>query len=152
MNRPRPVIQAILAVTCSIVVSCALPRIVILSDPLTPEEHLNLGVIYERKGETALAVEEFRKASEKLPLAYVYLGNISFQRRSFDDAEEYYRVAIGKDPSLGDAYNNLAWLYYTKGENLGEAQALAEKAVALYPSHSQYLDTLDKIKALRSGN
>jgi tetratricopeptide (TPR) repeat protein len=148
----RSLIRSILAVTCCVLVSCSVPRIIVLSDPLTPEEHLNLGVIYERNGETALAAEEFRKASESLPLAYVYLGNVSFQTRSFDEAEKYYRLAMDKDPSLGDAYNNLAWLYYTKEENLDEAQALAEKAVALNPSQPQYLDTLDKLKALRSGN
>jgi len=27
---------------------CALPRIIFLDDPLTPEEHINLGVAYEK--------------------------------------------------------------------------------------------------------
>ena len=30
--------------------SCSIPRIVVLRDPLTPEEHINLGVAYERAG------------------------------------------------------------------------------------------------------
>jgi tetratricopeptide (TPR) repeat protein len=145
-------VRGVVAAACCVIISCTLPRIVVLSDPLTPEEHLNLGVIYERKGETALAVEEFRKASEKLPLAYVYLGNVSFQTGDFNEAERYYRHAIGEDPALGDAHNNLAWLYYTRREHLEEARALAEKAVSLDPSQPQYRDTLDKIRALRSGN
>lgn len=36
-------------VLCSLVVfsSCSLPRIIVLDDPLTPEEHLHLGVAYD---------------------------------------------------------------------------------------------------------
>jgi hypothetical protein len=30
--------------------NCSLPKIVVLKDPLTPEEHLNLGLAYEKKG------------------------------------------------------------------------------------------------------
>ena len=35
----------------SFISACSLPRIIVLEDPLSPEEHLNLGVAYERKGE-----------------------------------------------------------------------------------------------------
>lgn len=125
---------------------CSLPRIIVLDDPLTPEEHINLGIAYERKGETAKAVEEYEEASKRLPLGYLYLGNIYFQKGELDHAEHYYKKAIEKNPDLADAYNNLAWLYYTKGENLGEAETLVMKALALDPSKENYHDTLSKIK------
>ena len=94
--------------------SCSLPRIVILDDPLSPEEHVNLGVAYEKQGEIDNALREYRLASKKHPLAYLYMGNIYFQKNDFDEAESAYKKAIKKDSQNVDAHNNLAWLYYTK--------------------------------------
>ncbi len=126
---------------------CALPRIIVLDDPLTPEEHLNLGVIYEEKGEFENAINEYRLAAKKLPIGYLYLGNVHFQKNELNAAERYYRKAIKREPDNADAYNNLAWLYYTKNENLDEAEALARKAMELNPLKIQiYRDTLEKIR------
>ncbi len=132
---------------------CSLPRIIVLDDPLSPEEHLNLGVAYENKGELDSAIEEYRVASKKLPVAYLYLGNVYFQKEELDEAERYYRKAIDKDPGNADACNNLAWLYYTKRANLGEAEELALKALTLNPAKKDlYQDTLEKIRELRPGS
>ncbi len=120
-----------------------------LDDPLSPEEHLNLGVTYEKQGELENALKEYKEASKRLPLAYLYMGNIYFQRDEYKEAEIYYKKAIKKDPVNADAYNNLAWLYYTKREKLDEAERLALKAIELNPSKKEiYEDTLEKIKGL----
>jgi len=137
---------------CSLLVfsHCALPRIVVLEDPLTPEEHLNLGVAYEKKGEFENAIREYRLAAKKLPLAYLYLGNVHFQKKELDEAEKYYKKTIRKEPTNADAYNNLAWLYYVRDENLDEAEALALKAMELNSLKAQiYEDTLEKIRERR---
>ncbi len=126
--------------------SCALPKIIVLRDPLSPEEHINLGVTYEKKGETESAISEYRKAAKELPAGYLYLGNIYFGKGEYADAEKYYRKAIKKDPALADAYNNLAWLLYTCGRDLGEGEELARKAVSLAPSNESYKDTLAKVE------
>lgn len=134
-------------------VGCAFPRIIVLDDPLSPEEHLNLGVAYEKKGEPDNALQEYKKASKKLPVAYLYIGNVYFQKNEFENAEYYYSKAIKKDPNNADAYNNLAWLYYTKKENLDEAESLALKAIELNPSKKDiYQDTLEKIRRFRKEN
>lgn len=130
--------------------SCSMPRIIVLDDPLSPEEHINLGVAYQKNGEIDHAATEFKTASKKLPDAYLYLGNLYFENKDLKKAEKYYRKAISEKPDLGDAYNNLAWLYYTQKENLKEAQSLAEKAIKLNPESQAYQDTLDKITELRS--
>jgi tetratricopeptide (TPR) repeat protein len=122
----------------------------VLKDPLTPEEHLNLGVSYEKKGELDPAIREYQLASKKLPIAYLYLGNAHFQKNEFSEAEAYYKKAIKKGPQNADAYNNLAWLYYTWRKNLGEGEKLVLKAMELNPAKEQiYRDTLEKIRELR---
>ncbi len=136
-----------------LVSSCSFPRIVILEDPLTPEEHLNLGVAYEKKDDFDLAIREYELASDKLPVAFLYLGNVYFQRGELIRAEEFYRRAIEADPLNGDAYNNLAWLYYTRGESLEEGEKLVLKALELTPSKEHiYRDTLERIREGKGRN
>lgn len=137
---------------CSLLVlsGCAFPRIVVLEDPLTPEEHLDLGVAYEKNGEFGNAIKEYKLAAKKLPVAYLYLGNAHFHNNEFNEAEQCYKLAIRKEVLNADVYNNLAWLYYVKEENLNEAESLALKALELNPSKSNvYGDTLEKIRELR---
>jgi tetratricopeptide (TPR) repeat protein len=130
---------------------CTLPRIVVVKDPLTPEEHLNLGVAYEKSGEFDNAIKEYKLAVKNRPIAYLYLGNAHFQKDEWAVAEYYYKMAIEKEPKNADAYNNLAWLYYTQGENLDHAERLAIQAIDLNPSkESLYRDTLDKIRQKRN--
>jgi tetratricopeptide (TPR) repeat protein len=124
--------------------------VIVFKDPLTPEEHLNLGIAYERRGELDAAAAQYELASKELPSAYLYLGNAHFKKNEPDRAEKYYRKAIEEDPENADALNNLAWLYYTVGRNLEEAEALVLRALELNPSKSDiYKDTLLKIRSLR---
>jgi tetratricopeptide (TPR) repeat protein len=126
---------------------CSFPKIIILKDPLTPEEHLNLGVTYERRGEFDQAIREYQLAAKKLPIAFLYLGNAYFLKNDWDQAEIYFKKAIEKDAKNAAAHNNLAWLYYQRGKNLEQAEALAQKALELDPSQSSnYRDTVEKVR------
>jgi tetratricopeptide (TPR) repeat protein len=50
---------------------------------------------------------------EEMPADYFYLhGNIFFKLRKFEEAYAQYQEAIRINPKFGDAYNNLANLYY----------------------------------------
>ena len=139
----------LLAILCLVIsfAGCAFPRIVVLRDSLTSEEHLNLGVAYEKQEEYDNALKEYKLAAKDLPVAYLYMGNIHFQRGKFDEAEKLYKRSIEKDPANADAYNNLAWLYYVNGENLAKAEAFALRAMQLNSSKIHiYQDTLEKIR------
>ena len=137
----------LLALCC---LGCAFPRIIVLDDPLSPEEHLNIGVTYERKGELNNALKEYNAASKKIPLAYLYIGNVYFQKAEYGEAEENYKEAIKRDSKNADAYNNLAWLYYIRKEKLDKAEELILKAINLNPAKADiYQDTLEKIRKLK---
>ena len=132
---------------------CSFPRVIILKDPLTPEEHLNLGVTYEQQGDFDNAIKEYSLAAKKLPGAFLYLGNAHFQKKEWKRAEDYYRLAIEKEPDNADAHNNLAWLYYTRREKLDDAETLARKALRLNPAKGDiYRDTLEKIREAKKGS
>lgn len=135
--------------------SCSLPHVAVLHDPLTPEEHVNLGLSYEKNHEFDAALKEYKEASSKLPLAYLYMGNVYFEKNEFDKAEHSYRKAVDKTQSPY-AFNNLAWLYYKTNRNLGEAERLAKKAVEMSPDVKEFGDTFakiqDRLREQRSSN
>ena len=129
---------------------CAMPRIIIYDDPLSPEEHLKLGMAYEKDEEFDNAIKEYKVAARRLPVAYFFLGNAHFQKNEWDQAEKYYKKAIRKEARNADAHNNLAWLYYMRGENLDKAENLALRAMELDPSKIDvYRDTLEKVRELK---
>lgn len=136
-----------------IIAGCAMPRIIIYDDPLSSEEHLKLGMAYEKDGELDNAIGEYKAAARKLPIAYLYLGNVHFQKNELDQAEKYYKKAIRKEAHNADAHNNLAWLYYIREENLDKAENLALRAMELDPSKRDvYMDTLEKVRELKGRN
>lgn len=150
IRRVRVYITAIFIAAYLLFSGCSLPRIIILDDKLTPEEHIALGAAYEKKGLFDNAIKEYEAAAKKNPIAFLYLGNAYFLKNDFDSAEKYYKKTIKEKPEHADAYNNLAWMYYIKRENLVEAESLAVKAVELNPEKKEvYLDTLEKIRGLR---
>jgi tetratricopeptide (TPR) repeat protein len=146
----KPIFLVSLAMLIVLAGGCTIPRIMVLSDPLSPEEHLQLGSAYEKKGEFENAIREYEAAAKKTPRAYYYLGNAHFQKREFGKAETYYRKAITQEAGNADAHNNLAWLYYVERKNLIEAEGLALKAIELNPAKKEtYKDTLERIRALK---
>ena len=140
---------------CSLLsaLGCSFPRVIVLKDPLTPEEHLNLGVTYEQQGDFDNAIKQYKLAAKNLPRANLYLGNAHFQKKEWKEAEGFYREAIELEPDNADAHNNLAWLYYTRKENLDQAERLAQKALELNPAKGDiYRDTLEKIREMKKGS
>ena len=126
-----------------------LPRIVVLHDPLTPQEHVTLGESYQAQGNTELAVREFQAAlrlQRDFAPALVALGNRSFEAGTLQEAEDYYSRALDAVPGHPAASNNLAMVYLSRGGRLDEAERLAKSALAQGGALRPYiLDTLAKV-------
>ena len=125
---------------------CSLPKIIVLNDPLSADEHVSLGSIYASQGKTDLARDQYRAAvrqDKKNAKAWALLGDASFQLKEYKEAERAYDTALDLDPKNGDLRNNLAWVYVQQDRKLGKAQELVASAMALTPVHRPfYLDTL----------
>jgi Tfp pilus assembly protein PilF len=103
-----------------------LPRIIVLEDPLTAAEHVELGVAYERKGELDLARREYERAllkDRKFYRARVNLGNIFLAKKEYGKAREEYLLALKLRPGDAEATNNLSWAAIFSGEGIDEALA-----------------------------
>ncbi len=127
------------------------PRIVVLHDPLTPEEHVTLAASYEGQGLTEMAAREYQAAlhqrSDFVP-ALIGFGNLSFESGALQEAEDSYRRALEAAPDHPGAGNNLAMVYLSRGERLDEAERLAGKALEQAgPLRPYVLDTLTRIYA-----
>jgi tetratricopeptide (TPR) repeat protein len=134
---------------------CSLPRIIILHDPLTTEEHDNLGRSYESEGKFDLASDQYQEALTKDPKhvpSLLLLGDLSYRMKDFAKAESAYTKALKFDPKNTDARNDLAWVYIQTMTKLDKAKDLTTEAIALNPGRRPYyLDTLGVV-LLKLGN
>jgi len=138
-------LQAVLSAGCG-----RMPRIIVLEDPLTAGEHLELGVAYERSGEYDLAIREYERALRKDGKSFqarVNLGNVRLAKKEYGKAREEYREALGIRPGDPEATNNLAWAAILSGEEREEAAAGMEAVVSREENRTATL--LDTLGVLR---
>ncbi|MBI1910733.1 MAG: tetratricopeptide repeat protein [Deltaproteobacteria bacterium] len=123
--------------------SCS--HVILEKDPLSMDEHLRLGAIYESKGEYELALKEYQKAIEengKNADAYFGMGNVYFKIKNYKDSETNFLKAVELNPDKGAYRNNLGWLYVEQGD-FTEAEDSAREAIRVDPENKYiYLDTL----------
>jgi Tfp pilus assembly protein PilF len=134
---------------------CSLPKIVVLHDPLSGEEHIKLGSVYASQGKAGLARDQYQAAVKQDPRnarAWSLLGDTAYLLKDYAGAERAYDSALDLDPSNGDLHNNLAWVFVQRERKLGTARDLVTKALELNPANRPYyLDTLGSI-LLKEGN
>jgi Tfp pilus assembly protein PilF len=125
---------------------CTVPKIVVLHDPLSADEHVRLGTIYEAQGKTDLAMNQYREAvrqDKRHVRAWSLLGDVAYRLEVYAAAQDAYEAALELDPGSGDLHNNLAWVYARQDRKLGKTRELVERAMELTPDHRPYyLDTL----------
>ncbi len=116
---------------------------------LTSQEHNDLGVAYQARGELELAVREYRRALAQDPdlvRAWVNLGNANLELGRTDDALAAYERAFQLAPADPEVLNNLAWALHDQPQSLDRAEGLIRQALAQNPAPRYfYLDTLGAI-------
>jgi len=133
------------------------PRIIVLEDPLTAAEHVELGVAYERKGELDLAQREYERALRKDGKFYrarVNLGNVFLAKKEYGKAREEYLLALELRPGDAEATNNLSWAAISSGEGIDEALVRMDSVVSGSGGRQPvFLDTLGvlRMRANRPG-
>ena len=73
---------------------------------------------------------------------YFQLGAASERLHRFQEAEGYFRKALGLQPDFAEALNYLGYMWAERGENLPEAREMIEKALKLEPKNAAFLDSL----------
>jgi Tfp pilus assembly protein PilF len=109
-----------------------LPKTVWFTDPLSAEEHADLGAIYEQEGNPERALQEYAKALKKDPknvAALTGLGNLALGQGRPKLAIRYYERALKVAPENAVVLNNLAMAWLLAGD-AKKALAYADQAVA----------------------
>lgn len=143
--------KSILLLAIVVLAACAMPKIVVFDDPLTAQQHNDLGVAYEEKGDFGLAEKEYGKALKKnreWVIPYLNLGHLYYRQNQLDRAENILREGLRAKGDHPDLLNNLAWVLMEKGR-LEHAQYLIDKAISI-EDKEEYRDTrreiLERIK------
>ncbi len=127
-----------------------MPRVIVLEDPLTAKEHLDLGVLYERQGKLDLAVREYERALRKDEgcfQARVNLGNVWLAKEECGRARGEYRKALAIRAGDPEATNNLAWVAIRSGEHREEAAERMEAVLSRKANrNATLLDTLGVLR------
>lgn len=122
-----------------------LPRIIVLEDPLSADEHVALGVAYERKGELAAAAREYERALKKDGKSFrarVNLGNVRLEEKEYGEARGEYLKALALRPADPEATNNLAWAAILSGDGREDALRRLDAVLAARESRHPPRDGL----------
>jgi tetratricopeptide (TPR) repeat protein len=131
---PGALLLPTLALAAGLCGCASLPRIVVLEDPLSAEEHVALGVAYERRGEMEPAAREYERALKKDRSSFrarLNLGNVRLAEKRHADARAAYLKALELRPSDPEATNNLAWTAILSGDGRAEALRRLDAVLAV---------------------
>jgi tetratricopeptide (TPR) repeat protein len=110
-------------------------------DPENSACLLELASLYQKNGQPLKALQILKKISEIKPENAIYhfqIAILSSQLKLFDDVEEALRKVITLAPQQSAGYRELAGLYLKTGKKIAQARQLAEKAVALEATATNY--------------
>ncbi|MFN8572852.1 MAG: tetratricopeptide repeat protein [Gemmatimonadaceae bacterium] len=102
---------------------------VLLRDPANALARVNVGYICLKKGIFGEAIEHLsrviRADSDRKAVLYAhyYLGLLYFEREMYDDAENFFRKAIGLGPNFVEAHYHLGRALWFAGNREGAVQA-----------------------------
>jgi len=117
-------------------------------DPENTELLFELGVIYDKQGNSDSAVDQMKKVIHLNPDhadALNYLGYTYADKGiNLEEAEQLIKKALVLDPNNGYIIDSLGWLYYRK-KMYAEAVSYLERAVELVPDDPVILEHLGDI-------
>ncbi len=108
----------------------------------TPELEVAHARALTRSGQAQKALESLEAASEQFPGNQSILLSLAMTHQQLnqpDEAIARYQALMDINPDNPLVLNNLAWLYYEKGDT--EAANLAQKAYKLAPNNAAIADT-----------
>jgi tetratricopeptide (TPR) repeat protein len=114
-------------------------------DPKLMSSYRLLAQFYARTGRTGETIATYENAlavNPNQPQIHHFLGVLYEYNGDKDKAVEHYEAAIRAEPNLGEAKNNLAYLFAERKQNLDRALDLAQEAKALMPDDPNTADTL----------
>ena len=109
--------------------------------------HYNLGVSYERDGDTENAYREFRNALKEdpeFPYPHKSLGELLFNEDRLDEALDHLRRALELDPEWNEARGLLADVLFDLNK-LEEAISHMDSALKGDPGNTHYLAQLGRM-------
>lgn len=112
-------------------------RQVIQGDPLRPEAHAQLAMVFIRRGQTPEAAKALEQALRLKPddaAALFHYGNVLYALQRPSDALASYDKALQASPDLTDALNNRAVLLCALGR-FEESLAGLDRVLALDPAN-----------------
>lgn len=127
-------------------------RAVLALDPESPDAHLELGILHERRGETTEAEEHFvesLKADPGNPRALYSYASVYYTADDLETAEEILERAIAADAEYSPALSALASIRARRGE-YGDALDFIERAVEAGESDADHFKSALEFAPLHS--
>lgn len=127
-------------------------RAVLDLDPESPDAHLELGILHERRGETTEAEEHFvesLKADPGNPRALYSYASLYYTSDDLETAEEILERAVAADAEYSPALSALASIRARRGE-YGDALDFIERAVEAGESDADHFKSALEFAPLHS--
>jgi len=127
-------------------------RAVLALDRENPDAHLELGILHERRGETAEAEEHFiesLKADPGNPRALYSYASLYYTADDLETAEEILERAVAADTEYSPALSALASIRARRGE-YGDALDFIERAVEAGESDADHFKSALEFAPLHS--
>ena len=100
---------------------------------------------FPNRAEAVLALESAKALAPADAHAPFFLGNLYYDRRQYDVAQENWEKAAANDPSLATVHRNLALVYFNKRNDADKALREMETAYSLDETDSRVLMELDQL-------
>jgi tetratricopeptide (TPR) repeat protein len=111
----------------------------------------NLALVYEKMGETSLAVQNYKNAFAINPndfLSCINIGNLAANEKRWDEALEWYKKAEAIEPGAEGIHANIGGVYVAQGK-YDEAEKAFDRALEINAENIEALHNKAILLALK---